>query len=149
MPASLRALCAKHDLASIDATSIEAFLEPASDEGPPYRILFFAGDPVERTETRDVAIILPQLLEAFAGRLRAGLVTADAEDALKNRFHVRVFPSLVVLRGGETLGVLPKVYDWSEYLARIETMLQPDAPALTAKSGPRVEFTFSSREAAQ
>lgn len=149
MPAlPLRALCEKHHLALIDAASIEAFLAPAPGRAP-HSIVFFAGDPVERAETRDVAIILPQLLDVFAERLRAGLVTADAEEALKGRFHVRVFPSLVVLRDGETLGVLPKVYDWSDYLVRIEAMLRPDAPALAAKSGPRVELTFSSRETAR
>lgn len=146
----LRALCEKHRLAVIDAASVEAFLAPAPDHVP-HSILFFAGDAVERAETQDVAVILPQLLEAFAGRLRAGLVAAEAEQALKDRFHVRVFPSLVVLRGGVTLGVLPKVYDWSDYLARIEAMLQSGAPALELKTGPRVEITFSasSREIAQ
>ena len=72
-----------------------------------------------------------------------------AEAALKQRFHVGVFPSLVVTRGRETLGVLPKVCDWSDYIARIEAMLSPGAPALVAASGPRVEVIYSKREAAR
>jgi hydrogenase-1 operon protein HyaE len=148
MPASLRqTLCVRHHLTLIDESCVEAFLAPPPD-APGHAILFFAGDPTERSETRDVAVILPQLLQAFAGRLRGGLVSARAEAALKDRFHVRVFPSLVIVRGVETLGVLPKVYDWSDYLARIGAMLQPGAPALETSSGPRVKLTYSSREAA-
>jgi len=149
MPLSpLGALSETFGLASIDEDTIDAFLAPAPD-GTPHRLLFFAGAAAERSETADVAIILPQLLRAFAGRLQAALVAGKAEAALKDRFHVGVFPSLVVLRGFETLGVLPKVYDWSDYLTRIEAMLQPHAPALQARSGPRVEFTYSTREAAR
>ncbi len=149
MPTSpLSALSEKHHLALLDETSVEAFLGPTPDRAP-HAVIFFAGDAAERSETRDVAVILPQLLEVFAGRLRAGLVASSAEAALKDRFHVRVFPSLVVMRGFDTLGVLPKVYDWADYVSRIEAMLRSDAPALEAKSGPRVTITFSSREAAQ
>jgi hydrogenase-1 operon protein HyaE len=113
---------------------------------PAHRLLFFAGDPEQRSETHDVATILPQLLRAFAGRLRAARIAPAAEGLLKDRFHVGVFPSLVVTRGDETLGVLPKVRDWADYVARIEAMLQPDAPALAPSMPPRVKFTFSHSE---
>ncbi len=144
----LRDLSEKHGVIAVDETSIDAFLTSAPGEAE-HVILFFAGDPAQRGETHDVAIILPQLLEAFARRLRAGIVATRAEAALKQRFHVGVFPSLVVTRGGETLGVLPKVYDWSDYIARIEAMLSPGAPALVAALGPRVEVIYSKREAAR
>lgn len=148
MPSPLpRALSETYGVAPVDETSIDAFLEPAQDR-PAHAILFFAGDPAQRSETHDVAIILPQLLEAFAGRLRAGIVARAAEDALKGRFGVCVFPSLVVTRDGEPLGVLPKVYDWTDYLTRIETFLLPDAPRLAASGGPRVHITYSGRETA-
>jgi hydrogenase-1 operon protein HyaE len=149
MPASLRqTLHERHHLALVDEANVERFLAP-SPSAPAHSVLFFAGDPAERPETRDLAVILPQLLKSFDGRLRGGLVTPEAEEALKERFHVRVLPSLVVLRGGEILGVLPKLYDWADYVARLETMLRPEATALVAKSGPRAEIVFSSREAAQ
>jgi hydrogenase-1 operon protein HyaE len=144
----LRSLSEKHGVVPVDETSIDAFLTAAPNEAE-HKILFFSGDPSQRGETHDVAIILPQLLEAFAGRLRAAIIAPPAETALKGRFHVGVFPSLVVTRGGETLGVLPKVYDWLDYIARIEAMLSPDAPALVAASGPRVEFVYSKREIAR
>jgi hydrogenase-1 operon protein HyaE len=144
----LRALSEDHGVVSVDEATIDVFLEPARDEAP-HAILFFTGDPAQRSETHDVAIILPQLLQAFAGRLRAAVIARSAEDTLKNRFHVCVYPSLVVTRGGEPLGVLPKVYGWPEYIARIEDLLRPDALPLAASSGPRVRFTFSGRETAQ
>lgn len=141
----LRALSEIHGVVSVDETSIDAFLEPAHGEAA-HAILFFAGDPAQRSESHDVAIILPQLVEAFAGRLRAAIISRAAEEALKSRFNICVFPSLVVTRGREPLAVLPKVYDWSDYLARIETLLRPDAPILAAAAGPRVQFTFSGRD---
>lgn len=143
----LRALSEKHGVVLVDEASIDAFLQPAAGE-PAHALLFFAGDPAQRSETHDVAVILPQLVEAFVGRLRPAIIARTAEDALKGRFGVFVFPSLVVTRGGEPLGVLPKVYDWAEYLARIEQWLQPDAPPLGTASGPRVQITFSGRETA-
>ena len=93
----LRDLSEKHGVVAVDETSIDAFLSLATGEAE-HVILFFAGDPAQRGETHDVAIILPQLLEAFAGRLRAAIVATRAEAALKQRFHVGVFPSLVVTR---------------------------------------------------
>ncbi len=148
MPASLRkALHERHHLPLVDEANVEAFLAP-TPSGPSHGMLFFAGDPAERPESRDLAVILPQLLEAFAGRLRGALVETRAEPVLKDRFCVRVLPSLVVLRGSEILGVLPKVYDWADYVARLEAMLRPDAPALVAKSGPRTEIAFASKESA-
>jgi len=145
MSASLRqTLHERLHLAPVDEASIDDFLAATPDHG----VLFFAGDLAERPETRDLAVILPQLLKSFAGRLRGALVATEAEDALKERFHVRVLPSLVVLRGSEILGVLPKLYDWADYVARLKAMLRPDAPALVAKSGPRTEINFTSREAA-
>lgn len=149
MPASLRqTLHERHHLPLVDEAGVEAFLAPAPP-APPHGVLFFAGDPAERAETRDLVVILPQLLKTFAGRLRGALIAIEAEPALKERFHVRVLPSLVVLRGSDILGVLPKVYDWADYVARLDAMLRPDAPALVAKSGPRAEIVFSSREAAR
>ena len=138
----LRALVERHRLPSVDAATIDAFLAPAQGESA-HALLFFAGDPAQRTETHDVAVILPELLAAFAGRLRAARVAPDAETALKLRFQVYAFPSLVVCRGGEPVGVLPKIYDWSEYLDKIEAFLAPEAPVLSAPKGPQTAFTHS------
>lgn len=136
------ALAERHGLPTVDATSIEACLAPAAGEAAPV-LLFFTGDPATRAETLDVAVVMPEILAAFSHRLRGAVVDRVAEAALASRFHVAVMPSLVVARGGETLAVLPKIRDWSDYMEKIEAALAPDAPALVAEARPRVEFTTS------
>ncbi len=71
-------------------------------------------------------------------------IATRAEAALKQRFHVGVFPSLVVNPDGKMLGVLPKVYDWPDYIARIAAMPRPGAPALVPVSGPRLRSSTPS-----
>jgi hydrogenase-1 operon protein HyaE len=138
----LRALTERYSLPLVDASSIDAFLTPAAGECP-HALLFFTGDPAQRAETADVAAVLPELLAAFAGRLRGAVVAREAEAALKSRFQVYVLPSLVVARGVDPVGVLPKILDWSEYREKIVACLDPAAPVLVAAKGPKIEFTHS------
>ena len=90
-------------------------------------VLFFRGDPERWPETADVAVILPELIAAFGGALVPAVVASDAEKLLMKRFGVTVFPSLVLARPDRTLGVIAKLQDWSNYLARINAMLIADA----------------------
>lgn len=135
-------LADRHGLPTVDATTIEALLAPAPGEAEPV-LLFFSGDPATRAEALDVAVVLPEILAAFQRRLRGAVIDRAAEAALSSRFHVAVLPSLVVTRGAETLAVLPKIRDWSEYMATIEAALAPDAPTLATGERPRVAFTTS------
>ena len=129
----------------IDEVNVETVL---GAQGEDQRfLLLFAGDPAQRPEATDVAIIFPELLKAFEGRLFGALVAAGAEKSLGQRFHVDVLPSLAVIRGGATIGVIPRVRDWSEYLEKIETFLDPEAKPLVKAAGPRVEITFSQKGA--
>jgi len=106
-------------------------------------LLFFSGAAAPRPESSDVAAVLPEILRAFAGRLRGAVVAPEAEAALKGRFQIFVLPSLCVTRGLDPVAVLPKILDWSVYLEKIEAALDPAAPALTGPKGPKIEFTFS------
>jgi hydrogenase-1 operon protein HyaE len=133
------ALTTRHALPVVDATSIDAFLVPAGDE-PAHALLFFTGDPLLRAESNDVAVVLPELLAAFAPALRAAIVARDAEAALAPRFHVAVYPSLVLTRLGAALGVMPRIRDWADYVATIRTLLAPAATDLPATLPPRVEI---------
>ena len=81
-------------------------------------------------ESDDVAVVLPELLKAFAGRFRGAVIALAAEDRLKLRFGVVMAPSLVVARGAETLDVITKIRDWSDYVARLSAALAPNAAAL-------------------
>jgi len=142
MPSPLvRALRERHGLPVLDEATIDVFLARAARE-PAHALILFAGDPAQRSESNDIAVILPELLKAFAGALRGAVVARAAEDRLKSRFHVVVAPSLVVARGAETIDVIAKVRDWSEYVARIRAALAPDAPAMSAGAGPKTEFRF-------
>jgi hydrogenase-1 operon protein HyaE len=143
MPSALvRALHERRGLPLIDASTIDVFLEPAAGESK-HALLLFAGDAKQRAESDDVAVVLPELLKAFGGRLRGGVVALAAEGELKARFHVVVAPSLVVTRGQETVAVIPKIRDWSEYVERIGAALAPDAPAMKAGAGPKTEFSVA------
>ena len=143
MPSALvRALSQRHGLPVVDAGSIDAFLAPAAGEAV-HALLFFSGDPAQRSETNDVAVVMPELLAAFAGALRGAVVARGDEDALKTRFGVVVMPSLVVTRGGEPLAVIAKIRDWSEYVERIRACLIEGAPALKPGAGPKTEIRYS------
>ncbi len=129
----------------IDEANIETVLGAQGGNHP--FLLLFAGDPAQRPEAADVAVIFPELLKAFEGRLSGALIADGAEKSLGQRFHVDVLPSLAVIRGDLTIGVIPRVRDWSEYLEKIQTFLDPEAKPLVKAAGPRVEITFSQKGA--
>ncbi len=134
-----------HEVALVDENNAEAILSAAGKTD--HILLFFPGDPVQCPETNDVAVIFPQLLTAFGGRLRGAIVAPGAERSLSERFHVDVLPSLAVVRAGETIGVIARVRDWADYLQKIEGFLDPQATPLPKVAKPRVEFTFSTKGA--
>jgi hydrogenase-1 operon protein HyaE len=89
---------------------------------PGLTVLFFAGDPKRYKETTDVAVVLPELLKAFDGQLRAALVQKDAEIELQKHYGFRQWPTLVFLRDGGYLGAISRVRNWSEYLEEIDEL---------------------------
>jgi hydrogenase-1 operon protein HyaE len=121
----VRALHERHGLPLLDETSVDGFLAPGG-----HALLLFAGDPKQRMESDDVAVVLPELLKAFAGRFRGAVIALAAEARLKARFQVVMAPSVVVVRGGDVLDVITKIRDWSEYVTRLSAALAPDAAAL-------------------
>ena len=92
-------------------------------------VLFFPGDPKTTKDATDVAVVLPELVAAFAGRLNPGVVTDTFGDgkALKRQYGFSAYPSLVFVRSGEYVGAITRIQDWAEYLARIESFMT--APA--------------------
>jgi len=138
----IAALGDRYGLPTVDETTIDAFLAPAAGEAE-HTLLFFTGDPASRSETLDVAVVMPEILATFQQRLRGAVVARSAEAALAARFRVAVHPSLVVTRRGDPIAVLPKIRDWSEYMEKIDAALAPDAPVLAAEARPRTEFTYT------
>ena len=118
-------------LPELGLSEIDGFLADADAAGV-VTMLLSAGDPARFPEALDVAIVLPELITAFQGRLCGAIIAREAEAALGQRFGVRVQPSLILCRGTETLGVIAKIQDWSVYIDRISHLI--DRPAASAAS---------------
>ena len=69
---------------------------------PGMNVLFFQGDPKIVKDATDLAEVLPELVNAFAGALNAGVVTDTFGDGvkLKRLYGFTHYPSLVFVRDG-------------------------------------------------
>ncbi len=95
----------------------------------PRALLFFTGDMSQRTEGRDVAIVVRELLRPHAGRLALGIVDRRDETALMAKTGVVVLPALAFVADGRTHEVVARMRDWAAYadaLARL--MSDPPTP---------------------
>jgi len=138
---SMQTLSDRTGIPIVDESTIDAVLSGATS-----LLLLFAGDSAQRPEASDVAVIFPELLKAFEDRVAGAIVANGAEKRLGSRFHVDVLPSLALIREGATIGVIPRIRDWAEYLQKIEAFLDPEAAPI-APARPRVEITFSQKGA--
>ena len=88
-------------------------------------VLFFPGDPNTVKDATDVAVVLPELVQAFGGQLRPGVVTDTWGDGkeLKRHYGFSAYPSLVFVRSGEYVGTITRIQDWSDYLEKINQLL--------------------------
>lgn len=93
-------------------------------------VLLIAGDAQRFPECLDVAVVLPELLRAFPGRLRIAVAERDSEDALARRYGATRRPSLVFLRGGQYVTTIAGMLDWDDYLAEVAHAL--DMPVTRA-----------------
>lgn len=97
-------------------------------------VLFFTENPKNFPESNDVAVILPELLKPFSDRLTPAVVDAELERELHQRYAFDKWPALVFLRGGEYLGVITGMRDWSEFQREFDRVLAATpgkAPAFT------------------
>jgi len=90
---------------------------------PGVAVLFFAGDPKRYRDTTDVAVVLPELVKAFEGHLRPGVVASGSELELQKRYGFTAWPTLVFLRDGNYLGAISGIQNWAEYLQEIGALL--------------------------
>jgi len=88
---------------------------------PGMNVLFFPGDPTTAKDSTDVAVVLPELVQAFDGQLHVGVVTDTWGDGkeLKRHYGFSAYPSLVFVRGGEYVDAITRIQDWAVYLDRI------------------------------
>ena len=113
-----------HDEFTYPEVSLEDCDEFISEPG--LSVLFFGGDPKRYKETTDVAVVLPELIAAFGGTIRAGVVAKTAELPLQKRFGFRAWPCLVFCRDGGYVGAITRMKNWSEYLEDIQAFMQAD-----------------------
>ena len=88
-------------------------------------VLFFPGDPSSVRDATDVAVILPELVKAFGSAFRPRVVSGMRGDAatLRQRYGFKEFPALVFVRGGDYVGAIVRVQNWTDYLQEIERLL--------------------------
>ena len=98
----------------IDLANIEAFLANLTNL---VTVLFFTGDPVRHPEGLDVAVVLPELWREFPNQCRLGVVAADAEMSLAERFGVTIRPTLVFLQGSSVVSQIKSMQDWDVFVA--------------------------------
>lgn len=97
-------------------------------EAPGFHVIFVPGDISRNLETPDVAVILPELRQAFQGRFDCAVAGDSVEADLREATKVFKTPSLIFYHEGTCIGGIPKVRDWSEYVERITHLLsQPVA----------------------
>ncbi len=108
----------------VDAENLDAFLERHR-----MSVLFFSGNPIRHPEANDVAVVLPELARAFAGRFQPAVVDLDAQETLQERFGFTTWPALVFMQGARRLGTITKMRDWNVYLDLTARMLSQTADA--------------------
>jgi hydrogenase-1 operon protein HyaE len=111
-------LFVKHGYAEVDGDNHESFTAC-----PGHTLLVFVEDPVRVKETLDLAVIVPEIARAFAGRFTVGVLLPDAARAVHPRYGFRRWPALVMLKGGRYVGAIDGLRNWDEYLASVAQLL--------------------------
>lgn len=93
---------------------------------PGHALVVFSEDPVLYRETLDLAVIVPELAQAFAGRFRVGLLLQAPARALAPRYGFRRWPALVMLRDGKYVGAIDGLRDWRDYLDEVARLLDAE-----------------------
>ena len=87
-------------------------------------MLVFIEDPLRVRETLDIAVIVPQLMHAFPGRFRVGVLLPEAARPLHARYGFRRWPAFVVLSSGKHVGAVDGLRNWDEYLREVAQLLE-------------------------
>lgn len=126
-------------MAALDAPALEANDFDTWAARPGHALVVFSEDPVLYRETLDLAVIVPELAQAFAGRFRVGLLLQAPARALAPRYGFRRWPALVMLKDGKYVGAIDGLRDWRDYLDEVARLLdaeptRPPAVGIAVKS---------------
>lgn len=96
-------------------------------------LLFLPAHGKAHLETPDIAVVLPELVEALGAQapLLGGAVAGPAaEKRMREELGGIALPAIVVLRDGRPIGSLSRMRDWDEFLERLSAVLSAaSAPA--------------------
>jgi len=111
-------LFSRHGCHRVDADKLEAFLTR-----PGHALLVFTEDPMRFKETLDLAVIVPQLQQAFPGRFTTGVLLPEAARQVQRRYGFNRWPALVMLKDGQYVGAIDGLRNWDEYLDEMQALL--------------------------
>lgn len=113
-------------MTALDAPALEADDFDDWAARPGHALVVFSEDPVLYRETLDLAVIVPELARAFAGRFRVGLLLQAPARALAPRYGFRRWPALVMLKDGKYVGAIDGLRDWRDYLDEVARLLDAE-----------------------
>jgi hydrogenase-1 operon protein HyaE len=114
----LAQLAERHGFAPLAPEDVDAFVHQ-----PGVTLLAFTEDPVRYKETLDLAVIAPEVVRAFPGTFRCGVLYPEAARKVAPRYGFARWPALVVLRDGEYVGAIDGLRDWEGYVTETAALL--------------------------
>lgn len=108
---------------------LESLSEAATLDGRDH-LLFLPAHGKNHLETPDIAVVLPELVDALGGGAQIGAAVAGPklEAELRDTLSLAL-PALVVVRAGRPAGAVARMRDWDDYLARLGALLAAPSPA--------------------
>jgi hydrogenase-1 operon protein HyaE len=131
-------LLSRHGFTDLRAENFTAFV---AQHG--HALLLFTEDPIRYKETLDLAVIVPELVRAFPGRFRVGVLLPEAAREFHVKYGFRRWPAFVVLKDGAYVGAIDGLRNWDEYIDEVAGLLaaEPTRPPSVgiAVKGPTPE----------
>jgi len=109
MSTALERLFSKDGAQPLTGESIDGFIA-----GPGQRLVVFTGDPKQRPEAQDVAVVARELRRERP-ELSIGVVGSAEETAVRPRFNIDTVPSVLFIKNGRVVSTVSKVQDWVVY----------------------------------
>jgi hydrogenase-1 operon protein HyaE len=106
-----------------DHAALAAFAEQDDNS-----VILLPANPLHYPETLDVAIVLPEMMRVFSGRMQAAVADATFARELAGKYSITEWPALLFLRQGAYLGSIARMRDWGVYLSKINTLLDAPVP---------------------
>ena len=111
-------LFTRHGFTLVTAESFAAWTQR-----PGRTLLLFLDDPGRNKETLDIAVIVPQLAQAFPGRFAVGVLLPDAAREHAVRYGFRRWPAFVLLADAKYVGAVDGLRGWDDYRVELARLL--------------------------